>query len=243
VLIPVVGSKPVPILFIEEYWVGQGLKWSIARIDFYGAFFQFYDDIPVRYINMYKMLTEQQKIKDNWDIRCTRKDVFVDCEYEFPQKWHSWIKPSANSQRQVAMYKDKWLFNSYWYLAEKNSWYWVRIYNKLLEVKKDGKEFWYWWKDKLPKLWTRIEFEFYPPYSSDYSDDELIDIVQRRILWKPVSLGMRSRPTFTFDIETAYTYFERYAKNHWLTTEELIQAILDHHLFLEEKREIYWLVE
>lgn len=241
VLLPVIGAKPVPFLYVEEYGIGQWLKWSVARIDFYGAFFQFYDDLPQRYKNLYESIKAMAKNTDK-KVWCTRIDIAVDCEYEFPQKWHKWIKPCLNSDRQVAMWKHHWLFNSYAYLSSKNSGYGVRIYNKTVEVLKDQKEFWYWGPDKIKEKWTRIEFEFYNPYSS-MSEEELIDMVQERILGKKVQLGMRSRPTFTFDIEVAYKYFERYAKNHWLTTDQLIEEILQYNLYIEEKREIYWLTE
>jgi len=231
----------VPFAYIEIYSQGQGLKWAVARIDFYGAFFHFFDDLPVRYKNLYKHLMELSK---KWDkkVWCTRVDIAIDFDYLFPQNWHMWFEPAKHSQREVEMYKHQGLFNSFWYLAEKNSWYGVRMYDKNVQVKKKQKESWYGGADKLPENWTRVEFEFYNPYSS-MDEEKLIDMCTERILWKKISLGMTMRPNYTFNIENAYAYFERYAKNHWLNMSQLIEEITKYHAYILEKKETYWLVD
>jgi len=233
---------PVPFAYIEIYWHGQGLKWSVARIDFYGAFFHFFDDLPSRYQQMYKHLLELSKWA-NKKVWVTRTDIAIDFYgYPFPQKWHLWINPAKNSEREIESYKHQWLWNSFGYLAEKNSWYWVRLYNKTVQVKKKGKESWYWWAEKIPEDWTRLEFEFYNPYCSK-SVDELKDLCIARILGKKVELGMTARPTYTFNVENAYKYFERYAKNHWITVEQLLEELRKYHDYLEKTKEYYWLVD
>jgi len=229
----------VPFCYYEEYGVWQGLKWSVARIDFYGAFFHFKDDLPIQYRKLYDYLMEQSK-KNPWKVRVTRVDIAFDFDYQFPQKWHNWINPAKHSQREVEMYKHQWLYNSYGYLAEKNTGYWVRIYDKTVETGKHHKEAWYGWKENIDDNWTRIEFEFYPPYSTMW-DNTLIDMCQEKILGKKVSLGMLARPTYTFNIENAYKYFERYAKNHGIDMQTLIHELQVHHDWIETNKDYYWL--
>jgi len=231
----------VPIVFVEEYAKWQWLKWSIARIDFYGAFFHFYDDLPRQYQELYKYLNSEAIKWDN-KVRVTRLDIAVDVDMPFPQKWYKWITPAKHSQREVEMYRHWWLYNSYWYLAEKNSWYWVRIYDKTVQVKKTHKESWYWWADKISENWTRIEFEFYNPYCS-MGDEKIIDMVKERIAWWDIEIGSLPRPCYTFNVENAYKYFERYAKNHWLDIWELLRQVQDEHYFREKTKEYYWLVD
>ena len=239
---------PVPIAFIEQYGKGQGLNNAVARIDFYGAFFHFYDWIPHRYQALYLELMYQaelhtseidgKKVNVKGDtVRVTRVDIAFDFAQPFPQNGGKWITPCANSKRDVELFRHRGKFNSYGYLSNKNSWYGVRMYNKLIDIDKLGKWNWYGGISKLPKEWTRVEFEFYPPYSSDYSDDELRVMCEKRLLRKGnISLGMKFRPTFDFKIVDAYAYFEKYAKNHGITMDQLIDEIVAYHVTLVEEK-------
>lgn len=87
------------------------------------------------------------------------------------------------------------------------------MYDKNVQVIKKHKESWYGGDDNMPKNWTRVEFEFYNPYSS-MDESALIDMCTQKLLGKKIYLGMTMRPNYTFNIENAYSYFERYAKNH-----------------------------
>ena len=241
VIVAFIGIWPVAICYIEQYWNWQGLQWSKWRIDFYGAFFHFMDFIPDRYIRMYKKLCDLAELK-KW-VNVTRIDIACDFDFEFPQSGDNWIRPCKNSKRDVYMYKTDGKKNSFWYLSSKNSWYGVRIYNKKVDIMKNGKEKWYWGEKCIPKNWTRIEFEFYPPYSK-MSDEELMKLCYHRITWDiHLELWMKFRPILEFSVENAYNYFERYAKSHWISIETLIDEIMWFHIYIEEKKEIYWLTE
>jgi len=223
---------PVPFAYIEVYWLGQWLQWSVAKIDFYGAFFHFFEFIPSRYMNLYDYLMEESK-KQHY-VRVTRIDIAMDFKMPFPQNFHNWIKPSENSKRDVDIYKHKWKFNSAWYLSNKNSWYWVRWYNKVIDINKQWKHNWYWWEKNIPNHWTRIEFEFYPPYSLK-TDDELKKDVWEKLFWSGlINLWLQFRPCFEFKIENAYRYFTRYAEQHWIDFETLIDELISYHMKLEE---------
>jgi hypothetical protein len=88
------------------------------------------------------------------------------------------------------------------------------MYNKTVDVIKSGKENWYGGAEKIPEKWTRIEFEFYPPYSL-MDDEELMRMCyEKTIGYGNIDLGMRFRPNYEFKIESAYVYFARYARNH-----------------------------
>ncbi len=234
ILLSMVGWKPIWFAYMEVYWPWQGLRGSVGRIDFKWSFFHFYDQIPERWKQVYNALIEQEgKI-----VRTTRKDVAFDFAYEFPQWGDKWINPAKNSKRSVECYKHNGLFNSYGYLAEKNTNYGIRIYNKIIDIEKNSKEFWYWWTEKLPKNWTRIEFEFYPPYSLK-SDEELMKICSMRLLGSDsISLWLPYRPCFDFKLESAYSYFTRYALNHWITIDVLLEELVDYHTEQNYKKEL-----
>jgi len=231
----------IPIAYVEVYGVWQGLRGSVGRVDFYGAFFHFLDDLPQRYKNLYNHLMELSK---KWDkkVWVTRVDVAMDFDYPFPQNGHLWIDPAKTSKRNVEVRYHHKLVNSVAYLAEKNSGYWVRIYNKALQVDQKNKQSWYGWAEKIPENWTRIEFEFYNPYSSK-DEEELKLMCVDRILWRKVAIGLPSRPTYNLNIESAYKYFERYAKNHGVTIKQLLDELVAHHEYLEKSKDYYWLVE
>lgn len=242
VLISLVGIGPVPIMYIEEYWVGQGLAWSIARVDFYGGYFHFRNSVPERIHNVYKKLDELGT--ENIDVRVTRIDIAMDFDFLFPKKGGSWIVPCANSNRSIVSYTTMWLYNSFGYLTNKNSWYWIRIYNKKLEVEKSGKWNWYGGKSALPDNWTRIEFEFYPPYCSEKSEEWLLQACWSRVTDSiTLSLGLLTVPKIGFEVENAYQYFLRYAKSHGISMEALLSCVYDYHIYTQEKKEIHWLID
>lgn len=112
----------------------------------------------------------------------------------------------------------------------------MRIYNKLIDIGKNEKEFWYGGKSKLPENWTRIEFEFYPPYSLKSEKEMMENCFERVCGVKGIVLGIPYRPVFEFSIERAYSYFERYAKNHGISMDELIDSIVDHHMQVNEMK-------
>jgi hypothetical protein len=228
---------PIPICFVEVYAQWQGLRWSVARIDFYGAFFHFKDFLPVRYIAMYNHLMDLSETCPE-KVRITRIDVAFDFSDDFPQNGGKWITPSKNSWREVSCYRHKTKWNSYWYTSPKNSGYWVRMYDKLVDIAKQWKQNWYWWSEKLPTSWTRIEFEFYPPYANRLRDDYLIEMVWERIMGKMfLPLWLVFRPCFDFKVEKAYTYFERYARLHGIKMEDLLDELIAYHIDLTSREE------
>ena len=234
ILLSIIGGKPIGFAYIEIYWPWQGLRGSVGRVDFKGSFFHFFDQIPERWKNVYKALIAEEGKR----VRTTRKDVAFDFAFDFPQGGDKWICPSKNSKRSVECYKHNGLFNSFWYLAEKNTNYGIRIYNKIIDIEKNAKEFWYGWREKMPKVWTRIEFEFYPPYSLK-SDEELMKICSERLIWSgTISLWLPFRPCFEFKIESAYSYFRRYAENHWITIDILLEELVDYHTEQEYQKEL-----
>lgn len=214
---------PVPIIYFEFYKEWLWMKDTVWRIDFYGSFFHFEDYIDDKYKELYKKLHSGLKNKDS---RSTRVDVAFDFTFPFPQDT-SWIVPSKNSDREVSFYKHENKINSIAYLSWKNSWYGVRIYNKNISVAKTGKENWYWWKEAIGNDWTRIEFEFYPPYSPK-TDEEIIAICSKKLLNDETpNLNLKYRPNFVFNVENAYKYFERYAKNHGMTMNDLLDCLME----------------
>ena len=234
---------PIPFAYIEMYWKWQGLKWSVGRIDFYWAFFHFFEDVPVRYRNLYNKLQTLSR-NDDKKVGVTRVDIAFDFfDFEYPQNSHLWINPAKQSKRSVEVrYHDKKI-NSTSYLAEKNSWYWVRIYNKSLQVMQSQKWNWYWGKEKIPENWTRIEFEFYNPYSS-MDELELRKMCKLKVFWdSDFEIWHAPKPRFEFNVENAYRYLEKYAKNHWVTVEILLDECLKYHKYLQEIKENYWLVD
>jgi len=118
VIMSVENIWPVPFAYIEVYWVGQWLQWSVAKIDFYWAFFHFLDVVPERYLRLYSYLMDLSA-NEKHICRVTRVDIAMDFSVDFPQNWGSWIKPCKNSQRDVSCYRHNWLYNSYWYLSHK----------------------------------------------------------------------------------------------------------------------------
>ena len=235
VVLSIENVWPVPFAYIEVYGVWQGLAWSVAKIDFYGAFFHFIDVIPRRYLHMYRYLQDLSEEKNL--VRVTRIDVAMDFLYDFPQNAWDWIVPSENSEREVSAYKHKRKYNSYGYLSKNNSGYGVRMYNKSVEVKKDGKINWYWWEDKIPENWTRIEFEFYPPYSLKNDDELMMDCWKKVVGRGKVELWLQFRPTYQFKVENAYVYFMRYARTHWVSMESLIDEVVAYHIKMEKIQE------
>lgn len=239
-----VGIWVIPFALIEKYWKWQWLRWSVARIDFYGAFFLFADDLPARYRRIYAKLQELTRTEPS-KISVTRVDVAIDFKwYPFPQQCHLWVKPCKNSKRDVDVRMHEQKINSVSYLSTKNSWYWIRIYNKTLQVNKDSKKVnWYGGKWKVPEDWTRFEFEFYPPYSK-LDELDLLKKVKERMFWTDsIELWLPVRPTIEFNVENAYNFMMRYAKNHWITMEMLLESCYDYHVQMEEKKEYYWLID
>jgi len=242
ILLPIIGGKPISFGFVEVYAKWQGLKGSVGRIDFKWSFFHFYEQIPLKWREIYEKLV--LLAKEGIEVRETRKDICFDFTFPFPQNGESWIFPSKNSKREVECYRHEWKWNSFWYLAEKNSAYGVRMYNKIVDIKKNQKEFWYGGEGKIPEKWTRIEFEFYPPYSL-MDDETLMKLVASRIMgsYKKITIGLPYRPCLEFQVERAYNYFSRYAKNHGITVEQFIDEIVAWHIHVENLKEYHTLPE
>jgi len=239
---------PVPIMMLEVYGKGQWLQGAIARVDFYGWYFRFKNIVPERFLKIEKMLMDvaRDKIRNHL-VRQTRIDIAFDFNFSFPQGWWKWITPSKLSKRDLRDHRNPKTkrYSGFSCLADKNSWYGIRIYDKLVESEDHRKENWYGWQWNLPKNWTRIEFECYPPYASDYEDFQLLQFMATRIIgsgeW--ICLGMTWRPPVAFKIETAYTYFVRYAKVHWISPEKLLEELAEYHKYIEEKKDFYWLID
>lgn len=217
------GVGPVPVCFFEIYKNSFG--GSVGRVDLYGSFFHFESFLPMELQHLKADLYEQW---DKWYIRCTRQDVALDFEMSFPQNICDIITPSRHAKRWVSTYNNNWVLNSASYLTRKNSWYWVRVYNKILDIQQKGKDLWY---DKLPENLTRVEFEFYPPYSQINNSVEIQELVLDRLFGnKNLPIGFSFRPQLWFVIENAYAYFCRYAKSKWVGVDYLIEEITKYHL-------------
>lgn len=83
ITLSVIGGKPISFAYVEIYGIGQGLKGSVARIDFKGSFFHFYDNIPKRWRDVYETLSELSETTSK--VRITRLDVALDFNFLFPQ--------------------------------------------------------------------------------------------------------------------------------------------------------------
>lgn len=220
-------AKPVPFMFVEVYDPGQSLRGSIGRVDFYGAYFHFEEHIDAKFRECYSELLELSENQKN-RVRRTRLDIAVDVGCEFPQNGGKWITPSANAKRGKKCYSTEWKWNSYSYLSQKNTGYWVRMYNKIIDTiskKKNG-----WYSEVLEKVphWTRIEFELYPPYSSDIPFQDIISGVKECVLWtnEVYSLGLKYRKTEWISIEAVNRYFEAYAERHMLGVDYIIDELV-----------------
>lgn len=237
IIISVEWIWPVPIIQVLEYRVWENLAKQIhdgiAKVDFYGAFFLFMDIIPERYLKAYHQLLSVS-IEDRNAVSCTRIDVAIDFAFPFPQQIERWITPCSLSKRPTRGFTFKGKKNGILYDAQDNKWYWVRVYDKLVDVfyntkNKWTKVQWYGGRDKLPEHWTRFEFEFYTPYSDRISSIELISAVQKRIIGKEVSIGIPFRPSPGFQIENAYQMITQYAKRIGVDVEFLLNALLEYH--------------
>lgn len=217
---------PVPLLFIEMY--SNWLKNSYGRIDFYGSFFHFFRFLPDRIQFLYNRLNDSY-IDPSSSISCTRVDIALDFSCSFPKDVQKWIKPSKNSLRTAKCYN--WIddkFNSISYLTKKNSGYGVRMYNKTIDIQQKWKSLWY--GSALPPDLTRLEFEFYPPYSS-HTTEHLINLCSSRVFGSVVTpIWFPYYPDLWFNVENAYTYFIRYAKSKWLSISTLLEEINNFHL-------------
>ena len=103
------------------------------------------------------------------------------------------------------------------------------MYNKILDIDQKGKQSWY--TDTLPENMTRIEFEFYPPYSNINTSDSMISYCCDKIFGYPLKpLGLVYRPDMGFKLENAYEYFVRYAKSKGVSIDYLIKEMYNYHL-------------
>jgi len=229
-VVTIVGVGTVPICRVEIY--SQGLKDSCGRIDFYGAFFHFREYLWDRVVQLYSFLDEEYQKKDSF-VRCTRMDVAIDIRIPFPKNVFEFITPAprdkVKARKTIKAYNYiDWVPHSVSYLPKKNSWYGVRIYDKILDIKDKGKEFWY---TDLPEDLTRIEFEFYPPYSNMNTSESMLSFCLSKVFGFPMKpLGLHYRPALGFNVENAYSYFCRYAKNKGITIGELINELQNYHL-------------
>lgn len=217
----------IPVVHIEVAWRWQWLKDSVGRVDFYGAYFQFRHLVPDILKWMYDQL---EKLSKEWiRVNCTRIDVCVDIHAKFPQCGYNLITPSKNTKRKVQSFRDpktnKW--EGFSFDAKKNSAYGIRIYDKAIDIRDQGKQFWYLW---YPDTWTRVEFEFYNPYSS-MDEETLFKNVTKRVLGEWMSwFTLKYRPTSWLTPQTAYNWFKSYAKKHWVEIQSLIDVIQKEHI-------------
>jgi len=222
---------PVPLIYIELYNEKSKLP-SVGRLDFYGSFFHFFDNVPDFLLDLYNFLDTNAFLASSF-IRCTRTDIAFDFIVPFPADWLYYYKPSKNAKkRKVNPYYDytTWepVLNSTSYLTKKNSWYGVRMYNKILDIRDKNKSSWY---TDLPDNLTRIEYELYPPYSSNFAYKKLENIISEKLFGSIVSpLGLEFRPNYWFKIENAYHYFKRYAKSKWIDFLDMLHQLKDYHL-------------
>lgn len=230
-IISIEGIWPVPLAYIESY-ENQTISESVGRIDFYGAFFHFKDFIPTNLSKLYNELNNSQISA----IRCTRHDVALDFNMSLPINSHKWILKGKNAKKTPHYYNcnEQWIFQSFSYLTKRNSGYWLRVYNKLLDTKDKWKGAWYW--DNIPNNWTRIEFEFYPPYSSEVSEQTLFDSVNSRFFGSHVvPMGLPLRPDLWFKVQSAYIHFQRYAKSKGITMDRLLEDLKGYHESISDK--------
>lgn len=223
------GIGPVPLCYIEIYSEKSKLP-AAGRIDFYGSFFHFFDNVPPFLLDLYKYLDTIYQTK--YSITCTRTDIAFDFILPFPKDWLHYYHPSKNAKkRKVNPYYDYTtgspLLNSTSYLTKKNSWYGVRMYNKILDVRDKEKESWY---IDLPQNLTRIEYELYPPYTK-FSVSHLQNLISKKLLGSEIPpLWLEFRPNYGFKIENAYHYFRRYAKTKGIDLVEMLNLVKNYHL-------------
>lgn len=68
-------------------------------------------------------------------------------------------------------------------------------------------------------------------------DEELMELCLARVTGTDdIEIGLPFRPVNKFNIENAYKYFERYAKNHGIDIEQLLFELMEYHKEMEYKR-------
>lgn len=226
----------IPVVHVEVYRKWQWLKWSVARVDFYWAYFHFCHVVPEILRWMYSTLSTIAENSGGDEVNVTRLDICVDIACKFPQQGYKLITPSKNTKRKVKSFMDpatnRW--EGFSFDAQKNTNYGVRIYDKVVDIYAQWKD---WWYENHPQNWTRIEFEFYSPYSN-MNEDVIFENVTKRVLWEWRSgFEMKYRPTTWFKPITAYYWFRAYAKRHKIEIPDLLAAITEQHKIYTHEKE------
>lgn len=219
--------KSINIFTIEEYNSANKFNNEAWRFIFRWAFYYFGDHIPGYIIDTYNLIKtrwENNRLKSNI-VKRTRVDIAFDIDCPV-FNYAKYTNISKTSKTAVKAYNpnDEWLYASFSYNPTKsNKWYGFRIYDKKKDTQDKNKAFWYW--DALNDFenWQRIEYEVYPPYSHQCTDEELFswfssvlfwtDKVDKKIIWAPKSQYLA---------ENSFKNAEKYAKNHWVSMGQLI---------------------
>lgn len=212
---------------------------SAGRIDFVGAFFHFSDVLDKDVVKFYFDLENLSKSKFNSKITTTRVDIAVDIWVEIPFML-KYFRLSKNAKKTVKCYswkmRDDWRlleveeewykygnFQSYGYLPQKWKWYWIRVYNKHLDIIAKWKELWYA-GSKLPEHLTRFEFV----YTSDYCVkwiDFLIEQSHSMMFWEKLPWWMKYKSATDYSLDNVYIYLDRYIKKRWKDTNKVISEL------------------
>lgn len=221
--------KSVNIFTIEEF-NAKGLTNECWRLIFRGAFYYFQNEIPDFVLEAYSKLKNEWKLtinSDNQIIKRTRVDVAFDFDFE-TFDYAKFVKKSVNSKTAIKAYNpnDNWLYTGIQYLPVKsNKWYWFRIYDKKRDTIDKWKQFWYWDSLNDYQNWNRIEYEIYPPYSNQCTDEELFAGISNVLLWtEKVEKKIIWKPKSQYNVENSLKNFQKYASNHWVG---VWQALID----------------
>lgn len=205
-------------------------------IDFRGAFFRFKEimkDQAPEVVHFYDRLRRLSNLKlDNSAnkviFRRNRIDIAIDVKIPVDEKWEcEYIRPNKNSKRIVSHHQYdhelKW-YQSFSYIPKWVSrGVWIRVYNKINDIRDKKKKSWYPEIDLEKDIVTRMELVYYSPYAEN-EDDAVINSAQCAILGTWQHTLHYVNPSSVYTPLSAHTHFTRYAKNHGTP---LHQVLLD----------------
>lgn len=239
---------PIPIASIEVY--NPNKKWAIKsewKIVFYGAYFVFREiiaeevDEVIRFHNTVELGTILQTQKSETPVyKRTRVDIAVDVKLPVSQKWlKKYIRPHKNSKQVAKPYNYRpelggW--QSISYIPNIGKGIWIRIYNKILDIRAKRKESWYpnYGNEENPIV-TRIELIYGGDAATD-TIENLLNYTKFRIMGKnETQIKRKIRPKSVYSPLSAFNYFKRYAKNHGKELHEVLYDITQMLLQEEEK--------
>lgn len=248
------GFEPVPILNIEIYSQDKvNMLKTEGKIVFYGAYFVFRnliaEDAPevLRFHNQieisktFKFSQKNGKEIEKPLYKRTRVDIATDVGVPMSKKWLTgYIQPHATSKHAIRPYAYDPLsevFQSIAYIPRLTRGTGIRCYNKIEDMNRKNKKSWHptYGTEEHPVV-TRMEIIFGGDTAQD-DIDTLIKYAKYRLLGdEDVKLKRQYKPQSQYSALSAYQYFEKYAKSHGKTLEQLLDDVTSIHIREEEAK-------